>query len=158
MRGRMSGMRFRKLRIAWSVFWGVTGVLLIALWVRSYCRTDYVYACMPPAACWFDGSIGILRLRGAIDSDRPFGCSHYSTEAYKFVDINREITDVHFPRIVEGSIERFYILVPYWFALLSVAGLSMLPWIRWRFSLRTLLVATTLVAVVLGLVVWAIRQ
>jgi hypothetical protein len=29
-------MRFRKLRIAWSVFWGLNGVLLIVLWVRSY--------------------------------------------------------------------------------------------------------------------------
>src|SRR5438105_1666000 len=29
-------MRFRKLRIAWSVFWGLAAVLLIALWVRSY--------------------------------------------------------------------------------------------------------------------------
>jgi hypothetical protein len=26
--------------------------------------------------------------------------------------------------------------------------------LRWRFSLRTLLIATTLVAVVLGLIVW----
>ena len=29
-------MRFRKLRIAWSVGWGVACLLLIALWVRSY--------------------------------------------------------------------------------------------------------------------------
>ena len=29
-------MRFRKLRIAWSVAWGVVAVLLIVLWVRSY--------------------------------------------------------------------------------------------------------------------------
>ena len=29
-------MRFRKLRIAWSVFWGLAAVLLIVLWVRSY--------------------------------------------------------------------------------------------------------------------------
>jgi len=29
-------MRFRKLRIAWSVAWGVAAVLLVALCVRSY--------------------------------------------------------------------------------------------------------------------------
>ena len=29
-------MRFRKLRIAWSVAWGVLAVLLCVLWVRSY--------------------------------------------------------------------------------------------------------------------------
>ena len=31
-------MRFRKLRIAWSVVCGLVAVLLIVLWVRSYWR------------------------------------------------------------------------------------------------------------------------
>jgi hypothetical protein len=34
------------------------------------------------------------------------------------------------------------------------------PWLRqlgWRFSLRTLLIATTLVAIGLGLIVWATK-
>src|SRR5207253_9360580 len=35
-------MRFRKLRIVWSVVWGVVAVLLIVLWVRSYQVADYV--------------------------------------------------------------------------------------------------------------------
>src|SRR3954465_12938116 len=39
---RIEGMRFRKLRIAWSVFWGVVCVLLIVLWVRSYSTRDEV--------------------------------------------------------------------------------------------------------------------
>jgi hypothetical protein len=38
----MAGMRFRKLRIAWSVGWGLLGVLLIVLWVRSYYSTVFV--------------------------------------------------------------------------------------------------------------------
>jgi hypothetical protein len=33
-------MKHRKLRIAWSVAWGVIAVLLVALWVRSYWRCD----------------------------------------------------------------------------------------------------------------------
>jgi hypothetical protein len=41
--------------------------------------------------------------------------------------------------------------------VLLTAACAPLSWIRWRFSLRTLLFATTLVAVVLGLVVWAAR-
>src|SRR5215212_8964377 len=36
-------MRFRKLRIAWSVFWGLAAVLLIVLWVRSYWWWDELY-------------------------------------------------------------------------------------------------------------------
>ena len=35
-------MRFRKLRIAWSVVWGLAAVLLIVLWVRSYWWVDQI--------------------------------------------------------------------------------------------------------------------
>ena len=41
-------------------------------------------------------------------------------------------------------------------SLTSVLGVT--PWLRWKFSLRTLLIATTLIAVVLGLVVWLMRS
>src|SRR5690242_16490104 len=37
-------MRFRKLRIAWSVFWGIACVPLIVLWVRSYAYIDILDA------------------------------------------------------------------------------------------------------------------
>src|SRR4051812_42896523 len=36
-------MRFRKLRIAWSVLCGLACVLLIAVWVRSYGREGIHY-------------------------------------------------------------------------------------------------------------------
>jgi hypothetical protein len=52
----------------------------------------------------------------------------------------------------------FAFAIPFWFlAPLSGAG-AVLPWIRWRFSLRILLIATTLIAVVLGPIVYAIRR
>src|SRR4051812_44783215 len=35
-------MRFRKLRIGWSVGWGFAYVLLVALYVRSYWRIDKI--------------------------------------------------------------------------------------------------------------------
>jgi hypothetical protein len=35
-------MTFRKLRIAWSVFWGVACVLMVVLWVRSYWLKEQV--------------------------------------------------------------------------------------------------------------------
>jgi hypothetical protein len=46
------------------------------------------------------------------------------------------------------------IALPYWLLVITFAATTTLPWLRWRFSLRTLLIATTLVAIVLGLVVW----
>ena len=35
-------MGYRKLRIAWSVVWGIATVLLIVLWVRSYWKAEAV--------------------------------------------------------------------------------------------------------------------
>jgi hypothetical protein len=51
------------------------------------------------------------------------------------------------------------VCVAQWFPILCAALAAILPWFRWskRFSLRTLLIATTLVAVVLGLIVYAAR-
>jgi hypothetical protein len=46
-----------------------------------------------------------------------------------------------------------YVYVPHWFAACLVAIFAALPRLRWRFSLRTLLIAMTLVAVVLGLII-----
>jgi hypothetical protein len=50
----------------------------------------------------------------------------------------------------------FCVVLPHWFALALIATGAAVPWMQWskRFSLRTLLIATTLVAVMLGLIVW----
>jgi hypothetical protein len=48
------------------------------------------------------------------------------------------------------DIPQVYLLV------LSIAG-AVIPWLGWQFSLRTLLIATTLIAVVLGLIAWSNR-
>jgi len=48
--------------------------------------------------------------------------------------------------------------IPIWLPILLLASLAVVPWMRWQFSLRTLLVATTLVAVVLGLAFYAARK
>jgi hypothetical protein len=52
------------------------------------------------------------------------------------------------------------IIVPCWLLTATSAALSILPWLPWircKFSLRTLLIATTLAAVGLGLIVAASR-
>ncbi len=49
-----------------------------------------------------------------------------------------------------------YAQMPHWFLVSMTLFAAVVPWLPWsrRFSLRTLLIATTLVAAVLGLVVW----
>ena len=48
-------------------------------------------------------------------------------------------------------------IIPFWAPVLVLSLIAVAPWLPQRFSLRTLLIATTLVAVVLGLIVWSIR-
>jgi hypothetical protein len=50
-----------------------------------------------------------------------------------------------------------FVSFPHWFLVLLSAAFATAPWLHWRFSLRTLLIATTLVAVVLGAVIYAVR-
>jgi hypothetical protein len=59
-----------------------------------------------------------------------------------------------------GSWIEARVTMPHWFLLLVASSIAILPWVGWStsFSLRTLLIATTLVAVVLGFVVYAIGQ
>jgi hypothetical protein len=49
----------------------------------------------------------------------------------------------------------YYLFLPHWLLVLFTATLAFAPWIKWRFSLRTLLIATTLVAVGLGAIIAA---
>ena len=54
---------------------------------------------------------------------------------------------------------RWFAGIPHWFSVLTFALLAAIPWILRspRFSLRTLFIVTTLIAVGLGLIVWATR-
>jgi len=48
-------------------------------------------------------------------------------------------------------------IIPLWSLVLITAAASTLPWMRRRFSLRTLLIATTLIAITLGLTIYMTR-
>jgi hypothetical protein len=144
-------MNFRKLRITWTVFCGIACVLLIVLWVRSYWWADFC-----------EGSIGSHWIK--VESlGGQFVLKHYefqhgpgSLHSYPI----EEIASKAF--ILERGIPKFelglgVLFFPYWALVLSCLVGTVEPWLSWRskrFSLRTLLIATTLVAVVLGLIVW----
>jgi hypothetical protein len=48
--------------------------------------------------------------------------------------------------------------LPFWIVVPVFLTLAAAPWIRWRFSLRTLLIATTLIAALLGVFAYAARK
>ena len=51
------------------------------------------------------------------------------------------------------------ITIPHWFLIALSAAFAALPWLPWsnRFSLRTLLIATTVIALVLGMLIVVAR-
>jgi hypothetical protein len=143
-------MRFRTLRIAWSVFWGLACVLLIVLWIRSYRISDSVYH-----RTWLtssmSGAIGIVRLGPASKAPWPARWTWGTLSRDEFQIIK---SPWHF----HSDKFETEVVFPHWIPVLLAGTLTAIPWLCYRFSLRTLLIATTLVAVVLGLAVWAVRK
>ena len=147
-------MRFRKLRIAWSVGWGFAAVLLIVLWVRSINHSDTFRA-------------ELVGVRGfeVWSNLQQFGWFTYPLENKRPISLSLQLssgTDRCHPADnsngfkVSCSGGYAAIVLPHWLFALAAAIFPLRIWLcnshRFRFSLRTLLIATTLVAVVLGLV------
>jgi hypothetical protein len=154
-------MRYRKLRIAWSVVWGIATVLVVVLWVRSYFRFEgathgraadntglfivstsgklvYQRVTVPVVLqhSWFFDSI-------PADEQRLIGQNLLNSTSFGFLFISSRTGYVY--------------IVPYWFMALLFGCLGVVGRVRFHFSLRTLLIAATLVAVVLGLIVAVLR-
>jgi hypothetical protein len=154
-------MRFRKLRILWTVFCGIACVLLVVLWARSYWRIDGLSFPLTSRLSLNLGSMpgctgaGISPKSMSLPNQPLPSWNSGSTEEWLNIPVAARPYN---PSRIWGT---FFasgegVVVPYWFAILIIACLATAPWIHWsnRFSLRTLLIATTLVAVVLGVVVW----
>jgi hypothetical protein len=147
------GMRFRKLLIAWSVFWGLACVLLIVLWVWSY-RTIYKvqFVMTGSRALVFITTPGPVHL-GYTRSPNPIASS---IQTSRLTEIERKAVQRSPWHIsLRGNYKE--VRVPHWLAIVACGATAMIPWLRRRFSLRTLLIAMTLVAAMLGFVVWAAK-
>jgi hypothetical protein len=145
------------LRIVFSAFCGVVCVLLIVLWVRSY-RFD--------KATMLHGE-KVQRLLNS--QNRSFtawsklGAIHLCISRPPILGTAWETHYaagrlLGFGLLVDGK--SFALRIPYWFTVAGTCSVAIFPWTRffsWKFSLRTLLIATTLVAVVLGLIMWVLH-
>jgi hypothetical protein len=125
-------------------------VLLIALWVRSYWRLDILEKRGGFGAIQISSVIGRIAI-GNLDPRTAIGKSYLSVVAGDAADW-RKGRVFGFDYYDDGIVTAF--VAPHWFPALIAATLAVIPWIQStkRFSLRTLLIATTLVAVVLGIV------
>lgn len=157
-------MKHRKLRMAWSVLWGIACVLLIVLWVRSYRATD-VFPLRPFCISTCGRLVIWVRENAGPGGGSGQRIIYMSPETLLYMsrtDTHIEPFEVEpFPSRtgfhLERDDQRTIVQLPYWFLTPLFVMIASTPWLNWRFSLRTLLVATTLVAAVLGLIVWAVR-
>jgi hypothetical protein len=146
-------MRLSKLRIAWPVFSGLAAVLLIVFWVRSYWIYDYGYKGRGNGLHLTVGSNdGALFL---INMKLPFNGPTSPSPSWMFR--SQKASDSRAPFELTLTPGNTRVRVPYLSLVLPIAAIAMAPWLRFQFSLRTLLIATTLVALLLGAVIWAIR-
>jgi hypothetical protein len=149
-----SPLRFRKLRIAWSVGWGIMCVLLIVLWVRSYWRHDCIgHLDTSLIATHIGSNWGVVYYRQA-DWKLDAGATHSLSHRWRYILLHAVAHDEKRWVYLTNSPGIFYVGIPHWFLVMPGVALAGVPWFLGRFSLRTLLIATTLVAVVLGLIVW----
>jgi hypothetical protein len=138
----------RSLRIAWSVAFGIFSVLLVALWVRSYWIADFVSFTSPTRTfdLWSrDETTNIYHLNHLAFGER------IAFQEYGW-DFRSEPSSPVVERFKTNLPSTFYVRFPIYLLVIPFAVIACVPWLPWTFSVRTLLIATTLVAVLLGTV------
>src|SRR5215212_3804853 len=152
-------MKYRKLRIAWSVGCAIACVLLIVLWVRGYWWNDLLIIETKSGLTQIQSTHG--RLCYIVTTPKPFHHSRpwiFAPQRLRNRSAEEwsKFEDNHPWGLLRNSPQHVVptdiFTIPTWSGVLLVTLLTAIaahPWIRWRFSLRTLLIATTLIAVVL---------
>jgi hypothetical protein len=159
-------MRRRLLNIA-SIACLVLCVVLMGLWVRSYCQSFQVATIWTGVPTIEIGSTsGRLSLNEAMPDELGWHSIYSETVEDSWTAPNGGWLAVHrkyfwgslgFAAFHSSSFS--FCTVPYWFAVLAVGLLAMLFQLRWpwRFNVRLLFIATTFLAVVLGMIAWLDR-
>ena len=145
---------YRGLRITASAVCLIVCGLLIALWVRSQWQPMvYVINTDTRVIC-------VLSLRHELLTE-TFNVNFPSRQKREIAKklIEREAATL---RKFGGSLKtsgtnawgfrwnKWNSVIPHWFPVILTVSLAAVPWIRWSFGLRTMLIATTLIAVVLA--------
>ena len=164
--GQTVGMKYRKLRIAWSVACGILCLLLIVLWVRSVNTFEGAQGTILPQTNpdgtrsathltihSFDNVLSVIWATDRTRTRFPPWCSWSRTD-----QLYRESWKLTYG-YHDGNLGGIQYQAPYWLLVAVASALASLQWvpIPKRFSLRTSLIATTLLAVILGLAIATTR-
>jgi hypothetical protein len=145
-------MRVGYLKFAFSVACGILCLLLIALWVRSYWRADWIDRFDKNELQTTVGSNSGRLIFSQLDwTQDPAG----HVAPHNWTHMTASAVASHEKRWA-GWVNASGLLrvaISHWVLVLPVAALAAVPWIRWRFALRTLLIAMTAIAVLLAIVV-----
>ena len=146
------------LRIAVTVLSLTASVLLIALWVRSYSTKDICgLTFVNQKRCNYCAKQGRIFL-----TVFDYETSAWAIGKRREWDIRSEATSSDDakgePHFYFEKFDGYYrMILPHLLLVVLGTTLAAIPWLPWRFSLRTLLIATTLVAVGLGAVIYAVK-
>jgi len=157
-------LAIRRIRIAVSVFFGILTIAICTLWVRSYFAIDQFSG--TSGHRFYHGGIhtGEIGLAAVVPtSPEKIAWSWYSEPVETRPTLYSQGVGYRVTRLPFGRIDRFangwHVVFTLRSLFLSSCIILAAVWIRYtpRFSLRILLIATTLVAAVLGLSVWLAR-
>ncbi len=122
----------------------------MALWVRSYWRLDVWVRNNNSTSTIVRADTGLITFSQSKSQSKP---SRH--DAWVHITENASWGMVYWQ--FDWIWRRDIVLVrtPIWIPALTVAILAGVPWIRWskQFTIRTMLIATALVALVLGIIV-----
>lgn len=149
--------RFRGTRIAVSVFFGLLTVVWSVLWAASYLGHASFMGRLPNGSFSTQSYLGsaVLYIGPSL---LPWRFGYYHPEETPEIHTKYH-TGAHFVFQLDMTSEVRRVRIPHWFAVIVCGILTVIPWLpsSSRFSLRSLLIATTLVAVVLGFIVYVLR-
>jgi hypothetical protein len=139
--------------------WCILCLLLIALWMRSYWWSDsrgWVFSNQHAVViesiagrCLF--SFGPPSAMGPTPT--IFTAEVQSRFNHLYIDLNGPKLALRHHQYAGVTL----FSIPYSLAVILSSCASIAPWFRWRFSLRTLFIAMTLVAIVLGVIVLSMQ-
>ena len=143
-------VKFRKLRLAWSAASAIACVSMVALWIHSIWFSDHMIISGIHHLYFVESARGNLWFNA---TTRPMSWS----QGLLFFKTGLPLLDNNFrtPSNFLGFHLTFsaghYSIIPHWFVAAIATASAAIPWIRWRFSLRTMLIMVAAIAVLLGL-------
>jgi hypothetical protein len=150
--------RIRKLRIAWSTAWLLLAAALCVLWWRSYWKLDMLTKCDVHHIKTTIGSQSGEVYLDRYDLTRSprysapnifWGAYQIPIHGWKIVtEESRAVPklELRWRRNADG----FFVGVPHIYIVMSVIVAGLMPQLASRYSVRSILIATALFAVLLG--------